>query len=98
MTQNWFATAALVLWPLFVMWLYHVRLVGRAIVLTILGAQLLLPVGAFIKLAPVIPNLDKISISNLAALTGCILLGRRPFRFWRGFGLTEVLLVIAVIS
>src|SRR5437588_6199458 len=97
MTQNWFATFALLAWPVVAVWLYHARPVGQATLWTILGAQLLLPVGAIIKVAPGIPNLDKVSISNLAAVMGCILVARRPVRFWSGFGLTELLILMSLI-
>jgi hypothetical protein len=72
--------------------------VGQATLWTILGAQLLLPVGAFIKVAPGIPQLDKISIPNLSALIGCMLCARRPLRFWKGFGVTEMLLLMLLIG
>ena len=43
-----------------------------------------------------IPQLDKTSIPNLAALLGCLLLKR--LRFWNGFGITEVLLLMFLIG
>lgn len=98
MAQNWVATVALLLWPVVAVWLYHTRPVGRATMWTILGGQLLLPVGAFIKLAPGIPQLDKIAIPNLVALIGCILCVRRPLRFWNGFRLPEVFLLMLLIG
>ncbi len=98
MTPNWFATFALLLWPAVAIWLYHTRPVGQATLWTILGAQLLLPAATFFKLAPGIPNFDKVSIPNLTALVGCLLCVRRPLRFWNGFGLTEVLLLMAVVG
>ena len=64
---------------------------------TILGAQLLLPVGAAIKFE-MIPAFDKNSIPNLAALIGCILVARRALRFWNRFGLTEVLILMFLIG
>jgi hypothetical protein len=98
MTQNWFATFALLSWPLLAAWLYHTRPVGEATLWTILGGQLLLPVGAFIKFAPGIPQFDKISIPNLAAFIGCVLVVRRRLRFSNGFGLPEALLLMALLS
>jgi len=95
--QNWFATVALVAWPIVALWLYQTRPVNQATLWTILGAQLLLPVGAGIKLAEGIPQLDKTSIPSLAALVGCFLVARR-LRFWNGFGMAEVLLLIFVIG
>ena len=79
------------------LWLYKSRPVGLATIWTILGAYLLLPVGALIKFEG-IPQFDKISIPNLAALIGCILVTRRSLRFWSGFGLPEVLLVMFFVG
>ncbi len=98
MTPNWIATIALLLWPLVALWLYRTRPVGLATLWTILGAQLLLPVGTFIKLAPGIPQFDKVSLPNLTAFVGCILCVRRPLRFWNGFGLPEVLLLMLLVG
>jgi hypothetical protein len=98
MTANWLATLALLFWPVVALWLYNTQPINRATLWTILGAALLLPMGVFIKLAPGIPQFDKISIPNLAALMGCILYSRRPMRFWNGFGLAEVLLLMSLIG
>ena len=59
--QNWFATLALLAWPFVALWLYQTRPVNQATLWTILGGYLLLPVGASIKIAEGIPQLDKIS-------------------------------------
>ena len=96
--QNWFATLALLSWPVAALWLYQTRPVSQATLWTILGGYLLLPVGASVKLAEGIPQLDKISIPALAALAGCTFFAKRPLRFWNGFGLAEVLLLIYLIS
>ena len=50
-TPNWFATFALVLWPLVALILYQTRPVNQATLWTILGGQLLLPVDTAIKFA-----------------------------------------------
>ena len=94
---NWFAIFALLAWPLVAAWLYSSQPIGRATIWTILGAFLLLPVGASIKFQG-IPPFDKTSIPNLAALFGCMLVLRRPPRFWRGFGSTEFLLLMILIA
>lgn len=96
--QNWFATLALLAWPVATLWFYATRPVSQATLWTILGAYLLLPVGASIKLAQGIPQLDKASIPALAALVGCALFARRPVRFWNGFGLAEVLLLALLLG
>lgn len=97
MAQNWFATLALVSWPLVTVWLYRAKSAGVATLWTILGAQLVLPTNAFIKFE-MIPQFDKISIPNLAALAVCLLIGRMPFRFWKRFGVAEVLLLMYLVS
>jgi hypothetical protein len=94
---NWFAIAALMLWPIVALWLYFRQPVGYATLWTILGAQLLLPVGTAIKFEG-IPQFDKISIPNLAALVGCFLVVRRPLRIWAGFGIVEILILMAIIG
>jgi hypothetical protein len=96
-TPNWFATFALLSWPAVALCLYLKRPVGQATLWTILGAQLLLPVGAAIKFEG-IPPFDKISIPNLAALVGCLLALRRPLRIWNGFGLAGILILVYVIG
>lgn len=96
LAQNWFATLALLAWPFIALWLYQTRPVNQATLWTILGAYLLLPVGASIKLAEGIPQLDKTSIPNLAALVGCLLI--RRLRFLNGFGVAEVLLLMLLIG
>jgi len=85
------------LWPLVALYLYSTRPVGQATVLTILGGYLLLPVGADIKIEQV-PPFDKISVPNLAALIGCVLVARRLPRIWHRFGLAEILIVIFLLS
>src|SRR5262245_60825894 len=81
---NWFASVALLCWPLVALWLYNSRPVGRAFIWTILGGYLLLPVGASIKIEG-IPAFDKVLIPNLAALAGCLLVAPRKVRLWNRF-------------
>ena len=84
-------------WPMIALWLYQTRSVSRATIWTILGGFLLLPVGAGIKFQG-IPGLDKVSIPNLAALVGCLLVMPRALRRWNKVGLPEVLIVILLIG
>ena len=60
----------------------------QATLWTMLGAQLLLPVGTFFKIE-MIPQFDKYSIPSLCALAGCMLATGRPIRLWRKFGAVE---------
>lgn len=95
--QNWFATFALLAWPVVGILLFALRPPGEATVLTILGALLLLPVNAAIKFEG-IPQFDKTTIPNLAALVGVVLFARRPLKFWNGFGIAEVLVVMFLVG
>jgi hypothetical protein len=94
---NWFATFALVSWPVVAFFLYRTKPVNQATLWTILGGFLLLPVGTEIKL-PMIPPFDKVSIPNLAALIGCMLVLRSPLRLWFRFGLPEMLLLMLLFG
>jgi hypothetical protein len=95
---NWFAYLALVMWPV-VAWALYSRLrLGRATLWTILGGYLLLPVGLVIKIPMVPGGFEKSSIPSLAALAGCtIVTGRLP-KFFRGFGLVEVLVLGIIVG
>jgi hypothetical protein len=93
---NSFATFALLAWPLVALVLYAKRPVVEATIWTILGAQLLLPVGAFIKIE-MIPVFDKNSIPSFAALAGCLMSKQRPLRK-RQFGLVEILITMLVLG
>jgi hypothetical protein len=90
MTPNWFAVCALIAWPLVAICLYLSRTVVQATLWTVLGAQLLLPVGTFFKIE-MIPQLDKNSIASLCVLVGCMLATGRSMQVWRKFGPTEIL-------
>jgi hypothetical protein len=96
-TPTLLATLALLIWPVVVLALYRVRPVGQATLWAILGAYLLLPVGASIKFEG-IPQFDKSTIPNLSALLGCALIAGRPLRLGKGFGLAEVFLLALVIG
>jgi len=98
MMQNWLATLALLSWPVAALWLYSTRPFNRATAWTILGGLLLLPVGAVIKLAPGIPQLDKVSVPNLAALLGCVFVVRQRPRFFSRIGLAETLLLMSLVG
>ena len=96
-TPNYFAYAALLLWPLVSIFLFATRPTGQAVLWTILGGYLLLPVGTEIKF-PGVPAFDKSSIPAMVALLGCLVVGRRPSNPSRGFGLAEVLLAALLVG
>ena len=96
--QTWIAVIALLIWPAISLWLYATRPVAQATLWTVLGGFLLLPVGASIKIAEGIPQLDKVSIPALASLVGCVFVAHRPLRIWYKFGLTEVLVSVLLVA
>ena len=88
---------ALLIWPFVALYLYAKLPLGQATLWTILAGYLLLPVGAEIKFQ-MVPAFNKQSIPNLAALIGCVLYARRLPKFFRGFGLAEVLILLILIG
>jgi len=94
-TPNLFAILALLSWPAIALCLFRARPAGQAVLWTILGAQLLLPVGTSIKFE-MVPAFDKNSIATLSALLACFLARRRPLRFAAGFGTPEVLILMVL--
>jgi hypothetical protein len=95
-TPNLFAYAALILWPLISLYLFATRSTSHALIWTILGARLLLPVGTEIKFAGV-PALDKDTIPSLIALIGCFIFSQRQVAR-SDFGLGTLLLIALLIG
>ena len=95
-TPNFFANLALVLWPIVCFGLYRFRSVVSATILTILAAQLLLPVGTFFKFE-MVPQFDRESIPSLCALIGCMIVTGRRIQLGANFGVTEFLLWSSLI-
>jgi hypothetical protein len=93
---NWLAIFALLIWPLVALALYAKQRIGPAALWTILGAQMVLPVGAAIKFQG-IPALDKITIPNIAILILSLLLGRQATRNRGPVGLAEILMALYVL-
>jgi hypothetical protein len=94
---NLIAYFALLMWPLVALCFYARLPIGRATLWTILVAYLLLPVDAEIKIQGV-PTFNKDSIPSLAALIFCSIRARRLPKFFRGFGIAEVLLLALLIG
>jgi hypothetical protein len=94
---NSFAYFALMAWPVIAGVLYATRPLVLATLWTMLGAQLLLPVGTFFKIE-MIPQFDKFSIPTLCAFIGCMLATSRPIRLWRRFGPVEGLMLVFLLS
>jgi hypothetical protein len=95
--QNWFSTFALVSWPFAAFGIFSSKPLSKAIIWTILGAQLLLPVGAIIKFQ-MVPQFDKNSIPSFCILLGCSIFARGSLRFWNGLGLVEILILMNLLS
>ena len=95
--QNWLASVVLIAWPLLAIYLFATQSLSRAILWTIMGAQMVLPVGAIIKFE-MIPQFDKFSIPNLCILLGCMIVARRPLQIVSRLGLTEMLIVALLVS
>lgn len=94
---NFVAAAALLLWPLVSIVLYRTFSVQQATLWTILGALLLLPAGVAIKF-PMVPAIDKFSVSNVCALIGVAMRMRAGPRRRRGWGIAELLLAGFILS
>src|SRR6266446_5583606 len=94
---NFATTVALLIWPAVALWLFKTRPIGTAILWTILGGYLLLPVGTYIKFQ-MIPPFDKSSVPNFAALFGCIFVCGKSLRFSKGFGIAELLVATLLIT
>ena len=94
---NWIAYLALLICPLVALYLYSRFSVGQSTLWTILGAFLLLPVGAQIKFAGV-PAFDKDSIPNLSALACCVVFTGRFPKVFPSFGVAEGLIVILLLG
>lgn len=97
MEPNWFATAALLAWPLVAAYLYRTRPISEATVWTILGGYLLLPAAWGIKF-PMIPPIDKTSIPSFSALVACLLLRPGGLTRWKRLGAIELLALIFATS
>lgn len=96
-TPNHFAYAALILWPLVSVGLFMTRPLREALLWTVIGGHLLLPVGTEIKF-PGVPAFDKNSIPALAALLGCLASAPRASGSNLRFGLAEVLLIALLVG
>lgn len=68
----------LAFWPVFTMMLFILLPAHRALIWSVLGAYLVLPVGTSFEI-PVVPSLDKTVISNLSILLCCFLFVREKW-------------------
>ncbi len=94
---NGFALIALLAWPVVVGVMFRTLSPERALIWSILGAYMFLPQGSEINL-PGIPAFNKVTIPNLAALVGCmIVLGRFPGLLPRSLA-GRILLIMLALS
>lgn len=91
--QDFLTTSALALFPIVAACLFALQPFNRAAMLTVLLAQLLLPVGAVIKFEQ-IPQFDKSSIPSLCLIVGCAATGRLRFRSPKGISLIGIFAVM----
>lgn len=94
--QNWFATFALIAWPIVSLGLFLNLSLQRAILWTVLAAQLVLPSGAFMKIE-MIPQFDKNTIPALCIFLGCLARGPTRLKIFRG-DLIGALVICYLIS
>ncbi len=88
---------ALLSWPWVTLLIYRRFPVGRATIVSVLTAYLLLPVSTAIDL-PMIPPMDKFTVSNLAAFAVCrYVLGKRIVLLPR-FRAVRLLVLLYIIS
>jgi hypothetical protein len=85
------AVVALLLWPIVSATLFATRPAVRATLWTIVGAQLLLPVGAVIKFE-MFPPVDKATIASFCILFGYLITARQHWR--PRIGLAEMLIAL----
>jgi len=94
---NSFAYLMLIIWPLVCLILFRRLTVERAIIWSILGGYLLLPVRAVFDL-PLVPNFDKTTIPNLSALAFCLLIARKRLSLWPESRVMRLVMVIFVLG
>jgi hypothetical protein len=95
--QNLLASLVLIAWPLVAIILFSTLSLSRAILWTIMAAQMALPVGAFFKFE-MIPQFDKFSVPNLCVIIGCMIVAKSPLRIITRLGLTELLIITFLFS
>ena len=96
-SANYLAYIALFSWPLISIFLFFLLRLPVALAISVLGADLLLPSGLFVKFA-MIPQIDKSTVASLSAIAGCFLkAGRLPLPSSR-FRALNLLVVAYMVS
>lgn len=94
---NTFAYIALIVWPLYSLYLFKKKEALTAVFITIVGGYLILPVKVFFDF-PLIPPLDKNSIVSIIALVGCVYVKRIKIPVIPKKGLERVFVIILLLS
>ncbi len=94
---NSFSYAILLAWPLVSLLFYRNLPIIPATFWTIVGGYLVLPVKVAID-APLIPPLNKESLSAVAAFIGCVYVKKRKISFIPKIGIERWLVVILLLS
>lgn len=95
--QPLIAQAALLVWPLVTLGLFLMLPVQRAIIWSLVGGHLLLPVGVQFDF-PGVPTLDKTTIPNVAAFLMALALARRGEFKWPRIPLVNLLMALYVLG
>ena len=93
---NAIAYMMLLVWPVATLVFFQRLPVARAILLCLMGGYLLLPPLASFDL-PLVPNLDKFSISSIMALVGCLFVARAPVPALPRHGFMRVMVCLFVL-
>ena len=94
---NTIAYTALIIWPLYSLYLFKRKESITAVFITIVGGYLLLPVKVFFDF-PLIPPLDKESIVAVTALIGCIFVKKIKTPLIPKQGIERFLIIILLLS
>ncbi|MFN4155684.1 MAG: hypothetical protein ACK4HF_13600 [Paracoccaceae bacterium] len=97
MTPNALAYLMLAIWPV-VSWIFFTKMdPARALIWTVLGAYMLLPPVVVWDL-PLVPDVDKYSSANLAALVGVLVVLRQRVAFLPASRIARGLIVLYILS
>jgi hypothetical protein len=93
---NWFAYAAIVVWPLVAIVFFRAKPLTTAILWTILGGHMLLPVNTAIDF-PMIPPFDKVTVPALAAFAGCRYVAQKRINYLGRYPLVRWLVCLYLV-
>ena len=92
---NWFAYAALIIWPLLSIYWFATKKIQVAVIMTILGGFMILPVSTVIDL-PLFPAMGQQTLPVLSAILGCFFIKRQRIMYFKGLGRLKYLLLLFV--